>query len=180
MTDPGAPGTRFGHRVVIAPAPAGWQKDKGLRPRVLTRCDCGREHELYVHNLVRGASDRCVWCANRRPPAGDGIPDPEPVDEAKRGERCGYRPQCPPDGSASCHYYLPRYDLCCLTVADLGGLSTRVVAEVEGVSRARVQQIEERAPLRRVEALRAIDDDGFELGKQWHASTERMVRRRMG
>jgi len=177
MVTPAPIGQRYGKRTVIGTASPGWQASKGWRPKMLVRCDCGDERAIYLHDLKRGFANRCLACSHIRPLAGAGVPDPEPVDEARRGERCGYRAECPADGHASCRYYLDRYDLCALTAADLGGLPAHTVGELMGVTRQAVLDTVDRALLRRTTRLRVIDNAGFEQGRSSVGSPGRMIRK---
>jgi hypothetical protein len=145
-------GTRYGRRTVIAAAaPNGW----GQRV-VEVRCDCGRVGLAALHLLRAGKCQQCQSCARRLTPA------ESPHEWATRGERCGYRAQCPADGHLSCRYYLPLHDLCGLTVADLGGVSAAVVADLTGVSRQAVLATVDRAGHSRRAAFAAIQAEGFE------------------
>ena len=147
--DPGAPGTRYGRRVVLTEAtPAAC----GNR-RVLVRCDCGRPDEVYLSSLARGRARQCRQCSGSY--ATELLVD-------RPGSRCGYRPQCPATGYVGCRYYLGKVDLCALTVADLGGVSATVVAELTGVTRQAVLAAIDRAGDSRRAALAAIQSEGFE------------------
>ena len=170
MTDPAAIGTRYGHRVVIGPAKPVWHAASNNRngrqrvERVRVRCDCGYEQNILLRDL-NGGKRACSTCANamRSPPSKRSKP---PVIEfrADAGKRCGYRPQCPPDGHLSCRYYLPLHDLCALTCADMGGLSSMVVGALTGVTRQAILHTEGKMLCGFAEQLQPIHDDGFEHG----------------
>ena len=159
------PGTRYGRRTIIGEAP---NNSDGQRC-VMTRCDCGHDGPAPIHLLRAGRSLCCAACAN-----GGKTRQTWPT----QGEHCGHRPQCPADGFAGCRYHLPLYDLCALTVADLGGVSAIVIAELTGVTRQAVLATIETAGERRLGTLGPIWDLGFERGRQWHASAGQMTRRR--
>lgn len=175
MTDPGAPGTRYGHRVIVATV----GRDSQHHKLVQVRCDCGIEDIVVLTSLQAGRAQCCRACRDKLP-KGDCRP--------KRRQPPMLRTCTNPDGRRPCHeqrcaMWLDAHQHSCAHDVALEGPHTLAeIGELLGVSRELVRRYEVSALARMAASADAIrlHLDGFELGKSWHASTGRMVQRRMG
>ena len=126
--DQGAPGTRFGFRTIIGPAP---NSSSGNR-RLAVRCDCGREGTARLSDMLEGRSLTCRECARANKPR-----PPQPFRECRNAthER--------PCHVNRCALYLDHHEQsCALDVAADGWHSLGEVGEYLGVTGECVRTIE--------------------------------------
>src|ERR1051326_5890934 len=79
-------GTRFGSRIVIS-----YGIPRHYSPRVVMRCDCGREDETALKNVLEGRANLCRSCTRKVKP------DELPPVGTRYGRRvvAGYPPRWP-------------------------------------------------------------------------------------